>query len=173
MNVTVTLPNLGYRPAIESAEAQIDHLRTRIIPGNGTPELPVEGLLAVEKVRCPGLVLEEKIVRQMPLDVSGTNFLTAVVDCYRIVRGVDGAQYLERHPWSNDGVWQPGVPFYVTGEWDESLSPPMTSPMPRPEAIRRPVLTEQVIGQAEEQARIGRRGKAEIAADSRTPGRGK
>jgi len=166
MNITVQVPHLGYRAPGAAAEQQIDRLRTRMIQGTGTTELPVPGLRAVEKVRAAGLVFDEKIVRELPLDANQKNFFAAVVDTYRLVEGIDGEPFLERHPWSNDGVWQPKETFWITGDWDESVSPPSGAIFPPPETVRQPILTEASVGAADAQATLTRRGAAEKAAAS-------
>jgi len=166
MNITIELPNLGYNGVPIQVQKE-DNLKTRVVRGNGSSLLHVPGLLSLERVRYKGGEHEAKVVRELPMDHTLRNFMNVVVDGVRIL-GEGEETYLERHPWCNDGTWQE-EPFWITGEWDESLNPPAAGPITAPpETMRRPLLTTGPEGVVESGSRPGRKSAAQIAAEAET-----
>lgn len=167
-NITVEVPNVGFRPLRSVEIHREDMRRTRVVYGDGGPLLRVTGLLEVERVRFRGGEIEPKIVRDMPLDPGLSQFLRIVTDAFRLAYDLDGEPYLERSMWSNDGVWQDGQPFWVTGVYNESLNPPTDAAGPPPETVRQPFLTEGPTEPAEE-IRQAARGRSKAATEAQLP----
>lgn len=167
MNIAIEMPNFGFGTPGRVPVQQEDMRRTRQVFGTDSEALSVPGLSSVERVRFRGGEIETRIVMQLPMDVSQRNFLTIQVPGYRLMEvGPDGA-YLERSIFSNDGIWQKGEPFWITGEWDESINPPSPLLGPPPETVRRPILTE---GPAEpaEVTRAASRGRERAATEAQS-----
>lgn len=157
MNFTVEIPRFGFGRNHPIEIQREDHIRTRIVEGNDTSLLPVPGLLAVERVRYPGGEHEAKIMRPQPIDHSLANIVNVVASAYDLVQDVDGTVYLERSPFCNDGIWQKGSRFWVTGEWDPEMNPPVGAIAAPPETLRRPLLTGGPETATEPGARAARR----------------
>lgn len=134
------LPNIGFLPQGSADQTREDMRNIRPVEGTGGPFLVCPGLLKLEGVSTRGLLLEEKIARSVPLDGSFDRMLEFVTDCCQLTHALDGIPLVERNRWSNDGIWQPGEIFYVRGEWDTEINPPLEDLRPQ-ERVHRPVLT--------------------------------
>lgn len=167
MNTPIPVPFLGFRPTALVAEQKEDLVRTRMVLGNDSNLLPVPGLRSVERVRFRGGELPLRIVHEFPLDPAMKNTFAVEARGCQIIADIPGEEYLERSIYSNDGRWQDGQPFWITGEWDEEVNPPALILGAPPETVRRPFVTT---GPAEmsEVARgaAARRAKAESAEAS-------
>jgi len=136
----IHLEGFGFASPDRILQEQVDARTTRIFKGTGGPLLPVPGLLELHQVRVPGLILQDKIPMEFPLDPQGSRMLSLETECIRLIHGVDGAPMLERSRFSNFGIFQPGD-WIVTGTWDEAVSPVPSEPVEIPESVHRPVMT--------------------------------
>ncbi len=115
--------NLG-----DAAENQEIAANTRSFIADGTPFLSVPGLLRVDGVRSGNLTFPKEIVNKIPLDASLTNHTIHRQPCVFLAIGKDGQATLLRNRQSNDGIWQDGVVFHVTGEWDAAVAETILPP---------------------------------------------
>jgi hypothetical protein len=151
----IYLPNMGY-PSMEVTEEQREEVRkTRMFTGTGGPIIPMPGLISISRVAMPGLVMEEYLTREVGIAPQMAQHIPLTVDCYSKIDGADGLPLLARHRWSNDGIWQKGEPIYVTGEWDESVSPATAEPLPPLEPVKHSILTTGDISEGGE-VRVGK-----------------
>ena len=104
---------------------------TRLFYGDGTEYLRCPGLLSVEKVRAAGVDWPAGRVDQVMLDASGKNFGYIELPQLLLDTGADGVPILRRSRCSNDGNWQNGYGFFVSGEWDPKV-PPVVPEEPKP-----------------------------------------
>jgi hypothetical protein len=94
---------------------------TRLFLGDGTPFLKVPGLKSLEAVRQGTQVLPAEIVQEYPTDHTLRRLETVAMPSVILGRAADGTPVLRRNICSNDGLWQDGREFSVTGEWDETV----------------------------------------------------
>jgi topoisomerase IA-like protein len=90
---------------------------TRMVEGNGTPFLEVEGLVAVQRIRIGHAELPLTETRQYITDNAGnkTTVEEPIVSLQQ--HPESGKPVLLRNVISNDGKWQAGAKIYITGEW--------------------------------------------------------
>lgn len=163
MNLELNIDGLGFEPSQQVFDQQLDGNTTRAFAGNDTNLIPVPGCLEITQVRMPGLVLEEERIDEVPLDGSERpRYMALRRKVYRLIKGIDGTPLLQRSRISNDGVWQKPrngeANIFVTGTWDETISPPLPQGVTVPEVSSRRVGVE-VGGPAESMGR-GRRAES-------------
>lgn len=101
---------------------------TREFKGDGTPYLPVPGLISLAPgdgaVRVGTLELPANLTYQVAVDATLQNLETRVEPTVVVRHAPDGTPVLLRNVRSNDGFWQPGMSVFVDGEWDEEVPAP-------------------------------------------------
>lgn len=116
--------------ALLHQQQESERTRTFIAEGDpktaapGSPLLKVPGLRGLESVRVgmtPIPLTEERLHATRVEHVKER----VIEPLIRLERLPDGVPVLQRSVLSNDGIWQPGVTVYVTGEWadDNELWP--------------------------------------------------
>ncbi len=133
----------GFHP-LEELHRQDDQARqTRVFTGDDTPYLRCPGLQQVAAIRAAGTNLPEVLEFPVLADLSGTSLRVDRWPAWDLSLGHDGVPVLRRSQFSNDGVWNKGLPVYVTGIWDEEVSPVTEAPSHIPTRNeQRPVMLE-------------------------------
>jgi hypothetical protein len=104
---------------LDRTEAEAANTRTFL--GEGTEFLEVPGLLELHGVSTALMVFPMEETREFPTDASLKRLEIVTMPMFNIARTRDGKTYLRRNYCSNDGVWQFGERFAVSGVWDESV----------------------------------------------------
>lgn len=105
----------------------------RTFVGDGTPFLRVPGLLKVHGVRVSGVEIPLVEEREIPVDGTLSQVRVMQLPMIDLQEDENGVPTLLRSMNSNDGIWQPGVPIQVTGEWA-----PRRGRKPQPDAGPQP-----------------------------------
>lgn len=164
MNLTLNIDSLGFEPSQQILDQQYDTRTTRRFKGTGTAFISMPGCLEVQQVRLPGLIHQADLIMDVPMDGSERpQYATFKTKAYRLINGIDGTPLLQRSRNCNDGIWQTGMDVYVTGKWDEEVSPPPNEPMVPPETIHQPVVLE--VGMPEAAAATRGRTRAPAVAE--------
>lgn len=95
----------------------------RVFKGDDGPYLKVPGLMRLEGVRVGEMEIPLEIVQEFPRGTDMTRFDEVPTKLVDFVETAEGEQVLLRSIQSNHGIWQSGVPIYVSGEWDLSVAP--------------------------------------------------
>ncbi len=112
----------GFFHPIDTPAPDENPANTRMFKGDGTPFLKVTGLKRLEACRAGSVSIPLEEVRRMPVNSAHTEHTNVTVPMVDVQHGPDGAVLL-RSIMSNDGIWQEGVPVFVSGEWDDSEGP--------------------------------------------------
>lgn len=103
---------------------------TRVFVGNGGNLIMVPGCVAVDSVRVGDQSLPAFLEEQYPMDGSEHPKMETVrLPLYQLIQTEDGAA-LQRSIKTNDGIWQGGVPVYVSGQWGGEVAAPAEAPLP-------------------------------------------
>ena len=127
--IPISVPDGGFAPVDVVQSESYDRQTTRRFYGSNTNFIALPGCLRVDQVRVGPLLLEAKILHEVPLDLTLQRLVTLEYDGYRLIHGVDGTPLLQRSRYSNFGIFQKDLEIFVTGEWDVEISP-----VPEPEA---------------------------------------
>lgn len=98
----------------------------RVFEGDGTPFLPVPGLMKVSGVRIGSVVIPLEETRRIPADGSLLTIVDQKIPMIDLV-GTGAGAILRRGKLSNDGIWQAKSKIYVAGEWEEEKAKEPTS----------------------------------------------
>jgi hypothetical protein len=109
---------------------------TRGFLGDGTAYLKVPGLKKLEAVRQGNQLLPTEIVQEYPKDHTLTRLETVSMPSFVLAHAADGTPVLRRNVCSNDGLFQNGVEFSITGEWDPNV-PELPLPEKKPAKVSR------------------------------------
>lgn len=116
--------SLLFHPLQGMTQDEAQSANVREFKGNGTPYLPVPGLLDVTGVRIGTQEIPLTLRQKFP--ESASNFAQKYdveLPLIQLVHDTNGQPILLRSQQSNNGVWQEGVTIYVAGEWDEKKRP--------------------------------------------------
>lgn len=135
----VHLPNLGFMPQGSVDQTREDMRNIRPIEGDGGPFLVCPGLLELHGVSTRGLIMEDKVEFNTPINGDYARMAELSSDIYSLKHALDGTPLVERSILSNFASWQPEI-WYVRGVWDTEISPPIADLRPQ-ERVHRPILT--------------------------------
>jgi hypothetical protein len=161
MNLTIKIDPFSTAQQYLREREVLDPKKTRIVfVGDvDTPLLSVPGCLKVENIRMPGLIHEDARVDEVPLDTTDRPRMMGIErTSYGLIKGFDGTPMLARGSQCDFGMWRKGTQLFVTGEWDESINPPLDAPIPIPEVTHRRVGVE--VGGPAESITRGRRAES-------------
>lgn len=98
--------------------------RTRAFTGDGSKFLPVPGLLKYpERVQCRASDRTVDLQYRFEDHVHEGGQPVLISQAGFFLAHDNDRPVLLRHERSNNGIWQKGVVFLVTGEWEARLTP--------------------------------------------------
>lgn len=110
----------GLGGLIEQEKEAANTRQFTVTEDKGSPYLPVPGLKKVTAVRVGSTPVP--LTQTLTYPVNGANpprFETEEADMIALTRREDGTPILLRSQLSNDGIWQPNVPIFISGEWED------------------------------------------------------
>jgi hypothetical protein len=120
-------PSVLFPPVADARGPGAKDPNARQFVGTGGSLLIVPGLKKVTGVRVGDMAVPMSITEEYPesFDSNGVPKLSShEVALYQLIQTAHGPA-LQRSVKSNDGIWQPGVPIWVSGEWEtEKATPP-------------------------------------------------
>lgn len=112
-------PRMLFPPVADAKGPGARDPNSKVFTGSGGNLLLVPGLKKVHGVRVGDVPLPAVLTEEYPESWDSNGVAKLVphdVPLYQLVQTANGPA-LQRSVKSNDGIWQQGVPVYVSGDW--------------------------------------------------------